>query len=64
MAIYTLEINERTKTGRSILSLLKSLTNVVSISKASGLEEAMHDLETGKVHKAKDVNDLINKCLK
>lgn len=64
MATYTIHINERTKTGKNLIEFLKSLKGIVSISSASGLEESLHDLRTGKVHNAKNANDLVDECLK
>ncbi|PRZ01996.1 hypothetical protein [Marinilabilia salmonicolor] len=64
MATYTIHINERTKTGRNLIEFLKSLKDIVTISSASGIEESLHDLRTGKVHKAKDANNLLKECLK
>jgi len=64
MATYTIHINERTKTGRNLIECLKSLKDIVTISSASGIEESLHDLRTGKVHKAKDANNLLKECLK
>jgi hypothetical protein len=63
MATYTIHINERTKTGRNLIEFLKSLKDIVTISSASGIEESLHDLRTGKVHKAKDANNLLKECL-
>ncbi len=64
MATYTIQINERTKTGKNLIEFLKSLKGVVSISSASGIEESKHDLQTGQVHKAKNAKDLVAECLK
>lgn len=64
MATYTIHINERTKTGKNLIELLKSLKDVVTISSANGIEESLHDLRTGKVHTAKDANNLIKDCLR
>lgn len=64
MATYTININEHSEAGKNLVKLLKSLKEVVSISSASGIEESLHDLRTGKVHKAKNAEDLVKECLK
>ena len=63
MAKYEITINERTTVGKSVLSLLKSLKDVVII-KPSGLDESLMDVEEGRVHYAKDAKDLISQCSK
>ena len=63
MAKYEITINERTTVGKSVLSLLKSLKDVVTI-KPNGLDESLMDVEEGRVHYAKDAKDLINQCSK
>ncbi len=64
MATYTIHINERTKTGKNLIEFLKSLKGIVTISAASGIEESLHDLHTGRTHKAKNAKDLVKDCLK
>ena len=64
MATYTIHINEHTKAGKSLIEFLKSLKGIVSISSASAIEESMHDIQIGKVHKAKNAKDLVEECLK
>jgi len=63
MAKYIITINERTTVGKSVLSLLKSLKEVVTI-KPNGLDESLMDVEESRVHYAKDAKDLINQCSK
>jgi hypothetical protein len=63
MATYTVTINERTTAGKSVLSLLKSLKDVVII-KPIGLDESLLDIKEGRVHYVKDAKDLINQCSK
>ena len=61
MATYTLEINERTKVGKSIVNLIKSLgSNIASIKplRTSGIEQGLADLEAGRVERIDDVKDL------
>ena len=63
MATYIVTINERTMAGRGVLSLLRSLKDVVSI-KPKGLDESLSEVKEGKVHYAKDAKDLIDQCSK
>ena len=63
MAKYVITINERTTLGKSVLSLLKSLKDVVTI-KPNGLDESLLDVEESRVHYAKDAKDLISQCSK
>jgi hypothetical protein len=66
MATYTITINEKTKAGKKLVALLKSLNEVVSLSEVSknkGLDEALEDVKHGRVYKADSAKDLINKCL-
>jgi len=63
MAKYVITINERTTLGKSVLTLFKSLKDVV-ILKPNGLDESLLDVEEGRVHYAKDATDLINQCSK
>ena len=63
MAKYVITINERTTLGKSILALLKSLKDVVTI-KPNGLDESLLDVEECRVHYAKDAKDLISQCSK
>lgn len=63
MAKYVITINERTTLGKSVLSLLKSLKDVVTI-KPNGLDESLLDVEESRVHYAKDAKDLIRQCSK
>lgn len=64
MATYTININEHSEAGKNLVKLLKSLKEVVSISSASGIEESLQDLRSGKVYKAKNAEDLVKECLK
>lgn len=65
MATYTLTVNEKTKAGKDLIALLSSLTDVVlePAIDISGINEALKDVETGKVYTAKNGSDLISKCL-
>lgn len=61
MATYTITINERTLAGKGVLTLLRSLKDVVTI-KPNGLDESLSDVKEGRVHYAKNAKDLINQC--
>lgn len=65
MAKYTITINERTNAGKHLLALMKSLDDVVSFegNQRSGLDKALEDIREGRIHVAKNADDLIKKCL-
>ena len=63
MATYIITINERTAVGKSVLTLLKSLKDVVAIQ-PNGLDESLLDIKEGRIHYAKDAKDLISQCSK
>ncbi len=66
MATYIIRINERTKTGKNLVALLRSLDEIVkftSIDQNSGINASIEDVKKGNVYKAKDAEDLINSCL-
>lgn len=63
MATYIITVNERTMAGKGVLSLLKSLKDVVTI-KPNAIDESLLDIKEGRVHYAKDAKDLISKCSK
>lgn len=63
MGVYTVNINERTKTGKNMVALLRSLKGIVNISKGTAIDEAILEANTGNTQKAKNTKDLINKCL-
>ncbi len=47
-----------------VIELMKGVSIVeVTTSKKSGLETALEEIEKGKVHKAKDVDDLFQQIL-
>ncbi|MDD3687925.1 MAG: hypothetical protein PHE56_14340 [Bacteroidales bacterium] len=61
MATYTLEINEKTQTGKKLLDFLKSL-GFVKISKSKnikGLDLAINEMEGGKTTKCKDFDEYL-----
>jgi hypothetical protein len=59
MATYTVTINERTNTGKGILTLLQSLKDVVTI-KPTSIDESLEDIKFGRVHFARKAKDLIS----
>ena len=61
MAEYTIIIDEKTKAGQAIKSLLESLKDIVVIHK-TGIEESLNEVKEGKVSYAKNAKDLISKC--
>ncbi len=67
MTSYTIKIDERTAEGKQILDYLKSSNNVtitkIGKIKKTGIEVALEDIEKGRVYRAKDAKDLIEKCL-
>lgn len=66
MATYTITINEKTRAGKKLVALLESLNEVVAFSevrKNKGLDEALKDVEYGRVSSAENAGDLIGKCL-
>jgi hypothetical protein len=63
MATYIVTINEKTMAGKGVLSLLRSLKDVVSI-KPSGIDESLSEVKEGRVHYAKNAKDLIDQCSK
>ncbi|MDA3912391.1 MAG: hypothetical protein PF448_13640 [Bacteroidales bacterium] len=63
MGTYTVNINERTKTGKNLVALLRSLKGVVNMSKGTAIDESILDANTGNTQKAKNAKDLISKCL-
>jgi hypothetical protein len=67
MATYTITINERTNSGKKLMDYLKSIDGVkVEKTKTnnSAIDEAIDDINNGRVYKAKNADDLINSCLR
>ncbi len=61
MATITLEYNERNKTAKQMIEIILSLG--LAKRKKTGLEEALEDVENGRVYSAKDAADLIRQCV-
>jgi cell division protein FtsX len=67
MATYTITINERTNNGKKLMDYIKSIDGVKVMrakSNNSALDEAIDDIKTGRVYKAKNAEDLISSCLR
>lgn len=66
MATYNITINEKTRSGKKLVALLESLSEVVAfteVKKKKGIDEALDDIKNGRVFEAEDAKDLIDKCL-
>ena len=63
MATYTLHIDERTKVGKNLVNLLKSLNNIVQIHKTPNENtiKAMQDVKDGNVVQTKEKKDFFDK---
>lgn len=66
MATITLEYNPRTKRASALLTQIYE-SGVFKVKKTtkrmSGFEEALEDIEMGRIYCAKDAKDLIAQCL-
>jgi hypothetical protein len=58
MAKIILEYNARNATAKKTLDYILSLGVFSEKARLNGLDEAILDVQNGRVHKAKDVNDL------
>lgn len=66
MATYNITINEKTRAGKKLVALLESLSEVVSFTEVKqnkGMNESLNDLKNGRIFKAENAKDLIDKCL-
>ncbi len=65
MAVYTIKINEKTKSGKNLAAFLRSSKDVLSFEskRDPDLEEALEDVRKGRIFEAKDADDLIRQCL-
>ncbi len=66
MATITLEYDARNATLKKTLDFLVSLgAKVVSQPKVKkcGLDEALEDIKAGRIHKAKNVDDMMKQIL-
>ena len=66
MTVITLKINEKSKAGKTLLSLVKFFTeekNGVEIIEEKTpnavTQKAIDDAKSGKVYRAKDIHDLL-----
>ena len=66
MGTYTININERTKTGKNLVAFQRSLKGVVSFKSdkaMTALEEASEDKKNGRIFQARNATDLIDQSL-
>ena len=64
MATITVQYDARNTAFKYLLQLITELGGkITKVEKKSGLDEAMEDLKAGRVHKAKDVNDMMKQIL-
>jgi hypothetical protein len=63
MTTITIEVDDHTLAGKRFLEFLETLgfVSVVSSNKASGLDKALEDVAKGRVYKAKNTKDLMEK---
>lgn len=67
MSTYTLTVNEETREGKAIISLLKSMSDIVSLKRdknskttarrKSNIEKALEEVERGEVYRFKDFDE-------
>ena len=64
MATITLQYDARKTAFKYIFQLIVELGGKITpVVKKSGIDEAMDDLKSGRVHKAKDINDMLKQIL-
>jgi len=66
MAEYTININERTNAGKSLLKYLISLGVIVEKIKPhhkNCIDEALEDVKEGRVYQADSVDDMFKQIL-
>lgn len=64
MATITVQYDARNTAFEHLIQLIIKLGGKVTrAEKKSGLDEAMDDLKAGRVHKAKNVNDMMKQIL-
>jgi hypothetical protein len=66
MATYTITINEKSRAGKKLVALLESLSEVIAfteVRKEKSLNEALEDVRNGRVFKAENAKDLIDKII-
>lgn len=61
MAIYTININERTNFGKQLLLFLNGLGVIKEKPKKGTIYEALEDYKAGRTLKCKDFNDYLKK---
>lgn len=65
MATITFQYDARKIAFKYIFQLIVELggKKITPVVKKSGIDEAMDDLKAGRLHKAKDVNDMMKQIL-
>ena len=66
MASYTIYINERTHSGKSLLLYLNTLgviTEKLVPRRRKGIDEALDDVQNGRVYHAESVDDMYKQIL-
>ena len=64
MATITVQYDARNTAFKHLLQLIIDLGGkITKVEKKSGLDEAMDDLKAGRVHKTKDVKDMMKQIL-
>lgn len=62
MATYTVTINERTNIGKQLVAFLKDI-GAIKDEKKGTLDQALKDVEEGRVYTAKSVEDMMKQIL-
>ena len=64
MATITVQYDARNVAFEHLIQLIIKLGGkITKVEKKSGLDEAMDDIKAGRVHKAKDVKDMMKQIL-
>ena len=64
MATVIVQYDARNAAFKHLFQLIIAMGGkITKVEKKSGLDEAMDDLKAGRVHKAKDVNDMMKQIL-
>lgn len=62
MATYTVTINERTNIGKQLVAFLKGI-GAIKDEKKGTLDQALKDVEEGRVYTAESVEDMMKQIL-
>lgn len=66
METLTIKVNTRTSRGKQLVNLINEMEKEgsVKIDKTRpALDKVLHEIETGKIHQAKSVDDMFKKIL-